>query len=623
MAIPFFGKKNGGSGSPSSGDYAPEETPLGPRTYPRVGNGATPRPITGSGRPMFTTPGANGKRGFNLDLRELWRTRKWWIIAGGVLLLIIILSIMAVVGRSNRGSLTEQVQLTITGPELVTLGSDVSYDVQLANNSGTDLTGAELIVIYPDGFSFTTSEPLASNPQGTEFAIGDVVAGAGYSVRVSGRLTGGVKTEQRFIARASFSPEGSPERLQVESSAVTTIETAAFTFTADGPDTSLPSNAVTFDLDLENNEESILEGLQVRAVYPGGFEFQKATPAATEENNIWTIDSLGVGERTEFKIEGVLGGSPDEVKRFVFTAGVLDQDGNFLKQTEVEKIVKLTTPTITLSQTVNGATELAVDPDSDLDYDVTFENTGPAGLTNLVLELSFTSGVWDTKKLSIANGGALKGNLIRWDGVTVPALRALESGQKASVAFSVRPLREPVVDDASDKNFATTSTPTVKIGSASVNGNPVTVKYRSGIAAGATTAVTSGPNPPVVGQATTYEITWTLSNLYNELSGARFVGSIPAGATFVTGSGHVSVGEDLSYNPATQQVLWNIGKVPANVGKLTEDFRATFQVSVTPQPNNVGKTITFVSKQLFSAHDTWTNEERKLELPDIATVTVE
>lgn len=621
MALPFFGKNNGGSSSPSSGEYAPEETPLGPRTYPRVG-GATPRPITGSGRPLFTAPGGNGKSRF--DFRELWQKRKWWIIAGAVILLIVILSIVAVVGRSNRGSLTEQVQLTITGPEQVTLGSDVAYDVQLANDSGTNLAGAELIIIYPDGFSFTTSEPPAGNPQGTEFAIGDVAAGAGYSLRISGRLTGGVKTEQRFIARATFSPAGSPERLQVEASTITTIETAAFTFTAGGPETSLPNNPVTFSLDLENNEQGPLEGLQVRATYAGGFEFQKSTPTPTEENNIWTIDSLGVGERAEFSITGVLGGAPDEVKRFVFSAGVLDQDGNFLKQTEVEKIVKLTTPTVTLNQTANGATELAADQDTELDYDVTFENTGPAGLSNLVLEVGFTAGVWDVKTLAIANGGVLKGdNLIRWDGVTVPALRTLEAGQKASVAFSVRPLREPTVDDAGDKNFATTSTPTVKIGSAAVNGNPVTVKYRSAIAAGATSAVVSGPNPPTVGQATTYEVTWTLSNLFNELSGARFVGSIPAGATFEAGSGHVSVGEDLAYNPATQQVLWNIGKVPANVGKLTEDFRATFRVTVTPQANTAGRAITFVTQQQFTAHDTWTNEDRKVDLPDVATDIVE
>jgi hypothetical protein len=202
----------------------------------------------------------------------VWQKRKWWII-GGVILGDYPLNV-AVVGRSNQvrygaGAAHDP------GPGRVTLGSDVAYDVQLANDSGTNLTGAELIIIYPDGFSFTTSEPPAGNPQGTEFAMGDLASGDGYTLRINGRLTGGVKTEQRFIARATFSPAGSPERLQVESSTITTIETAAFTFTADGPETSLPNNPVTFSLDLENNEQNPLEGLRVRATTLADLSFRR------------------------------------------------------------------------------------------------------------------------------------------------------------------------------------------------------------------------------------------------------------------------------------------------------------------------------------------------------------
>ncbi|MFO0702668.1 MAG: hypothetical protein U0514_02205 [Candidatus Andersenbacteria bacterium] len=133
----------------------------------------------------------------------------------------------------------------------------------------------------------------------------------------------------------------------------------------------------------------------------------------------------------------------------------------------------------------------------------------------------------------------------------------------------------------------------------------------------------AGPNPPVVGQQTTYEVTWTLSNLYNELSGARFVGSVPAGADFVAASGHVSVGEDLVFNAATKQILWNIGKVPANVGKLTPDFRATFRITVTPQANQTGQKETLVTQQEFTAHDTWTNEDRKVTVPDVLSAAVQ
>jgi hypothetical protein len=576
-------------------EYTPDETPLGPRTYPRVG-----------GKPSL--------------LASIGR-RRWWWISGVAGVLLIIVLIVLLMQRSGRGSLIDQVALTIQGPDRVTLGSDVSYDVTYANNSADILTGARLLVIYPQGFSFTIAEPKADNVQGTEFTLGDIAPGTAQTIRLNGRLTGAVKTEQLFIARLQFLPQGSSEVLQIESSFTTTIETAAFTFAVEAPATLLPNNELVIDIDLENNEATPLANVQVRATYPGGFDFQSATPAPTKDENIWTVDSLGIGEKKEFQIKGLLGGNIDEVKRFILEAGFLDENGNFLKQTEVEKIVKLIQPAVTVVQAVDGKTELTIGPDDELEYTIGFQNTGPAGLTNLVLDVAFNPiGAWDTKTLVIMNGGAVKeGNIIRWDGVKVPELRALEPGQSGEVSFTVRAPSQITVDDPADKHFATTTTPTIKIGTAAVTGNPIVVKYRAGISAGATSSVISGPNPPQVGQATVYEVSWTLTNLYNDLTGARFVGAVPTGAEFVPNSGHVSAGEDLVYNVNTRQILWNIGKVPSNVGKLQPNLSATFRITITPQPNEANTKKMLVTAQEFTAKDAWTNEDRKEPVPDVLT----
>lgn len=617
MAFNIF---KGSGKQPSSGEYGPEETPLGPRTYPRVGNEPT-----GLTRPSAAPADQlTGRRSVNkrepIHWQEIWRTKKWWILAGVGVLIVAIVAITTVLGRSRQGSLVDQVHVTITGPAKVTVGSDVAYDVQIANDSGTTLTATQLIVIYPPGFSYTSSEPSATNKQGTEFAPGDIAGGGGYSARINGRLAGDVQSQQQFLAQLIFSPLGTSEKLQVEASATTTIETAAFTFNATGPETGLPNEPVTFALTLANNQQQPLDGLQVQADYPSGFTFQKADPTATTDNNVWKVGSLGMGESKKISVTGKLSGAADEIKRFVFSAGVLDKDGSYVKETEVEKIVKLSNPTITITQTIDGKSELTADADTALEYVVSFENTGPSGLTNLTLEVGFTPDIWDVKTLSVGDGGALKsGNLIRWDGVSVPALRTLEAGQKAEVTFSVQPLRQLAITGLESKNFAVTTTPTIKIGSTGVNGNPVTVKYKADIAAGVTSTTIIGPNPPVISQESTYQITWTLTDLYNDLEGARFVGSVPAGAAFVVGSGHVSAGEDLVFNAATGQVLWNIGKVPANTGKQTASLTATFKITLTPQANAQGKKLLLVSKQQFTARDVWTSEDRTAPLPDVNT----
>ncbi|MFO0702666.1 MAG: hypothetical protein U0514_02195 [Candidatus Andersenbacteria bacterium] len=56
---------------PSSGEFAPDETPLGPRTYPRLGN--EPRGMASS-RPGGPKRGSWFSR---IDWQEIWRTKKW------------------------------------------------------------------------------------------------------------------------------------------------------------------------------------------------------------------------------------------------------------------------------------------------------------------------------------------------------------------------------------------------------------------------------------------------------------------------------------------------------------------------------------------------------------------
>jgi|GEM_PF-5002654 len=579
-------------------EYAPDETPLGPKSYPRVG-----------GKPTV------------LDILS---KRRWWFIGIGLAVILLIVFIVLIVSRAGGGSVVSKVQITVDGPDRVTLGSDVAYTVKLANGSDSQLENARVLALYPEGFSYTSSDPHADNTPGTEFSFGTLEKGDGKELLINGRLVGNVQSEQTIVVRLQFNLPGSTDILQVEASSTTKIETAGFVFDVDAPETAFPNSQVKLTAMLENNQEDPLTNLQMRVTYPGGFDFSDSDPQPDAEEHIWNIDSLGKGQQQDFTINGVLGGGAGEIKRFVFEAGVLDQNGEFLKQAEVEKAVKLTQPAVTVTQTVNNqSSDIAADGGDSLEYAVTFENTGATGISNLVLEVSFTDGAWDPTTLVVKDGGSLtQGNIISWDGTAVPELRTLGAKQRGTVEFDVRPRFEQTVDDASDKNFATTSTPTVRIGSASSAGNPITVKYRAAITPGASATIVSGANPPAVGQETTYEVTWSLTSLYAELSGARMVGSISPGATFVTGSGSVSAGEDLVYNQNTNQILWNIDRVPANVGKLTPVITAKFRVKITPQANERGLKKVMVTNQSFTAKDTWTGEDRDEAVPDVQSAKI-
>ena len=265
-------------------------------------------------------------------------------------MIVIIVVIVLVAQRAGQVGIAESVLVQVDGPERVTLGSDISYEVKIVNNSKNILNENRLVVIYPDGFSFTSADPLADNAPGTEYSFEPIAPGNEAVVRISGRLTGGVKTEQTIIARFQFTPVGSNEVLQVDGTFTTTIETAAFSFNADAPASVLPNNTVSLNLDLENNEERPLSKIRVRAVYPGGFTYNTADPEPGIDNDTWDVEELGIGEKLEFNIDGTLGVNVGEVKRFGFEAGSLDDYGAFLKQYETEPVIKLKQPVIQITQ---------------------------------------------------------------------------------------------------------------------------------------------------------------------------------------------------------------------------------------------------------------------------------
>jgi len=600
-----------------SNGFSSGQTPLAARQF---GNGEAPRPA--------------GKRsgGGPKSLKERWsqiiehiKRHRWWYIGGGLALLVLIVLITVLVGRTGDNALENKVPISISGPERVALGSDVAYDIQINNDAGAPLREGRLLMLYPQGFSFTSAEPTADNAQGTEFAINDLEPGEGYSLRINGRLTGAVQAEQTFIARFSFIMEGSTQPLQVEATMTTSIETAAFSFTVDAPPSSLPGEEVEFDVRIENNDPEPLANLQVQATYPGGFSILLAEPAATTGNNIWAVDSLGIGQRQDISVTGTLGGNVGEIKRFVFEAGFLDEDGEFLSQAEVEKVVKLTEPLVTVTQTVNAQESLVVEGRESLEYTIDFKNTGPTGLANLVLDVAVNPDIWDLSALRVRKGGALSSSndKISWDGVTVPELKLLEAGQSGQTSFVVSSLRSISVSNNSDKDYSTTTSPTITIGAGKVSGNAVTVKYAVEIAVASSLTSLSGPNPPQSGQESHFTITWTLSTNYADMSGVRLVGNVPIGAEFVSGSGQVSTGEDLAFNQAAKQVVWNIGNVPANSGTASAHLQASFRVRIVPAVNEVGAGKLLVTSQQFSGHDVWSDKQRTVALPDALTEDVE
>jgi hypothetical protein len=111
----------------------------------------------------------------------------------------------------------------------------------------------------------------------------------------------------------------------------------------------------------------------------------------------------------------------------------------------------------------------------------------------------------------------------------------------------------------------------------------------------------TGPIPPKVEKETTYTIVWILSNTANNISRTVVRSKLPSWVKFV---GPISPpSEDLTYNPSTKEIIWNVGGVPRGTGITEKEREVSFQISLTPSLSQVGKMPTLINEAILTGHD--------------------
>ena len=71
----------------------------------------------------------------------------------------------------------------------------------------------------------------------------------------------------------------------------------------------------------------------------------------------------------------------------------------------------------------------------------------------------------------------------------------------------------------------------------------------------------------------------------------------------------------ITYDPRTNQVIWDAGDISAGTGIINQPQEVEFQVGVTPQINQVGDPIVLVNKSTLTATDTYVSQDITLNSP--------
>lgn len=525
------------------------------------------------------------------------------------------------------GQKSNSIEIKIKTAEEIAAGQEITYILEYINKEKVTLNNVEISVIYPEGFTFISSEPAPGNQYNNSWQIGSLVKRQQGRIEIKGKLIGEVGDMVNLNVAVSFQPANFNSIFKENFIQTNQITSSILTLSLVGPQNSLPEKKVSYVITYKNTATQDLENVQIIVNYPEGFVYQSAVPMPAakpkvgqsefdkkEINNIWYFDKLVSGVEQTLTIEGGYVADDTAEKEFKVQIGFLDEDNNFSLQQEKSVMTTVIKQNLNLSLIINGAnSDKAVNFGETLNYSIVYKNLGQEVLEDLVITAKIDSAVLDWETLLDKNLGKVGISEIVWDKNSISALAKLNPLDEGSIDWSIR-LKNVDDVDLKNINLATRSSVKAEIGKINQLEAGTTVESKMIINLINTTlelkvegryfnddniAVGGGPLPPVVGQKTTFRIYWQLANNLHEATGVKVQTKLPAGVNWE--NKFLVSGGELAYSEKDGTVTWSIPEVSAN--KTFEEINTWFDVSIIPTKDQAGKLVLLTTETNLLATD--------------------
>ena len=372
--------------------------------------------------------------------------------------------------------------------------------------------------------------------------------------------------------------------------------------------------------------------------YPIGFQFVKAIPAPSSNNNVWDLGDLAPGAEYNISVTGkLLDVSDGEEKNFKVWSGSQsssDKSSIGVVFNSAEHIVAIKKSSIEAKLIVNGESqrEYAINTKSSIQGQIQWKNNLETKINNLEIRAKIYGNAVDTKTISVKSGFYNSAeNSIVWDRNSVSKFIEINPGDSGSVSFSFSPLSlfsavngmifSPtvnvdisIVGKQSDGNgeiteISNSESKIIRI--ISDLGLSTKVLYYSG------SFTNTGPIPPKVEQKTTYTVVWSLSNTANNISKAEIRSTLPSWVQFV---GKFSPApEDLTYNASSREIIWNVGVVPKGTNITEKEKEVSFQIEFSPSLSQAGTMPVLINSTTLTGYDDFANVDIKVNKVSLNT----
>ncbi|TSC78068.1 MAG: Uncharacterized protein G01um101424_202 [Parcubacteria group bacterium Gr01-1014_24] len=515
----------------------------------------------------------------------------------------------------------DNIDISILGNNFTAGGEELSLIVGITNRNNSPLDLVDLVLEYPKSSSGSEAD-LSAGTERNRLSLGTIPAGAVRNENLKIVLFGEQGSRRPIKISLEYRVEGSNAIFVKEKPYEVTISSTPINLSVDAPLTISPNQDITLNIKMTLNATKPASKILLKLNYPAGFQFTSSVPASSLGNSIWSLGDLAPGSERGISILGkMLDVFDGEEKSFHISTGlqsasdksVIDVVFNSLSHT-----VTIKKPFIEAKLFINGVyqREYATDTKTPINGEIQWTNNLDTKVNDLIIRAEISGNAVNRKTINAQQGfyDSSK-NLITWDRNSQNEFAEVNPGDSGSVSFSVSSLSlfsaadgllsnpsinievsisgKQLVEGYANKDLNNFESSTVRI--ISDVGLAAKALYYSG------PFTNKGPVPPRVEKETTYTIVWSLSNTANNISKGIIHSTIPSWMRFV---GPISpADEDLTYNPSTKELVWNIGRIPKGTGITNTSRAVSFQVSFTPSLSQIGTIPVLINDVILTGHD--------------------
>lgn len=517
------------------------------------------------------------------------------------------------------------IDVLISGPVSIAGGEELPLNIQVKNNNSIGLNVVDLHIEYPEGTK-NVNDPTVDLKNYRQL-LGDIKAGQSKEVLVKSILYGEENSQKIVKVSIEYRIEGSNAIFSKEKDFNVSISSSPVNINVSGP-TEINTNQLTdFSVEVSSNSTAVVKNLILKVSYPFGFTYSSSAPSpANSDNSVFVIGDLAPGAKRTIRISGIIAGQDGEQRVLNFTVGNPSKDDNTIIATSLASYistVSLKKSSIGFDMAINGQTgdQIAIFTASKNIVRAVWQNNLTEPIYNMAINVKITGQTLNKLSVNAHNGFFNSSNSTvifnQTDG-TVPATINPSSEGDAQFDFNtLSPSSNPSISFGNssikfDITVTGNTTGTGKTSSEVLYSGTKTVKLSSSLyllSRGFRTFgpfENSGPFPPKADNETTYTISWTVNDTFNNVNGVKVSAFLPPNVkwTGITSPAN----ENITYDSGTGEVVWNIGNIKSGLGTINSPKEAYFQVAITPSITQVGSDLNLLNQATISGTDAYSGQ---------------